>query len=100
MACRLCRIEHISDIMHLGQDILRKFIQAAAIFALLMSTASAQLPRAGVDLNPDSSRRPLTPEEKEKQEAIDDAYKSAMKKIPNKQQAVDPWGNIRPNPPK
>jgi hypothetical protein len=92
-------MEHISTMLHLAQNILRKIIHAAAIATLLVGNAFAQLPMPGIDLNPDSSRRPLSPEEKEKQEAIDDAYKSAIKKIPDKQKPVDPWGNIRPEPP-
>jgi hypothetical protein len=42
--------------------------------------------------------RPLTPEEIQKQKAIDQAYKSATKKIPNKNTTADPWGNIRSAP--
>lgn len=78
-------------------------MQAAAISALLMGTASAQIPLPGIPLNPDGSSdsRPLTKEEQDKKQAREDAYKSALKKIPNKDDAkpVDPWANMRPNPP-
>ncbi|MGD0025440.1 MAG: hypothetical protein ABSC37_12590 [Xanthobacteraceae bacterium] len=74
---------------------LRKLMQAAAVIALLTGTASAQMPMPAVHLNGD--KRPPTPEEIEKQKAIDNAYKSATQKIPDKK-PVDPWGNVRPNP--
>jgi hypothetical protein len=45
-------------------------------------------------LTPES--RPLTPEEKEKREAIEDAYKSAIQKIPDQKKSADPWENMRP----
>ena len=80
---------------HAG-DVLRKFIHAGAIVALLTGAASAQF-TPGISLTPED--RPLTPEDKEKRKAVDDAYKSAIEKIPDKQKFVDPWGNIRPNPP-
>jgi hypothetical protein len=80
-----------------------RLIQAAAISALLMGTASAQIPMPAITLNPDSrsDSRPLTKEEQEKKQAREDAYKSALKSIPNKNDAkpVDPWANMRPNAP-
>jgi hypothetical protein len=39
-----------------------------------------------------------TPEQIEKQRALDKAYKAAREKIPEKNAAADPWGNIRPAP--
>ncbi len=75
---------------------MKKLIQAAAIIALLTGTASAQLPMPSFPLNGDG--RQLTPEEMQKQKAIDQAYRSATKKIPNKKAANDPWGNIRSAP--
>jgi hypothetical protein len=74
---------------------LRKLIQAGAIVALLTGAASAQMPM-GIPLRA-PGKRALTPQEIEKQKAIDNAYRSATKTIPNKP-AVDPWGNVRPNP--
>jgi hypothetical protein len=76
-------------------DVLRKMIHAATVLALLTGIASAQF-KPGISLTPED--RPLTPEEKEKRKAVDDAYKSAIEKIPDKQKPVDPWGTIRPNP--
>ena len=74
---------------------LRKLIQAGAIVALVTGTAAAQ-DAVGSPLNP---RRPSTPEETARQKASDEAYKAAMKKIPDKASSTDPWGNIRPSAP-
>ncbi|MBI3703269.1 MAG: hypothetical protein HY244_05295 [Rhizobiales bacterium] len=75
-----------------------KLMGAAAVLALLSGAASAQF-MPGITLNPDTTRT-LTPEEKEKQKAIDDKYKSTMQAIPDKKKPADPWGNIRSAPPK
>ena len=64
----------------------------SAVIALLSATASAQQMPA-LSLHPDE--RPLTPEEREKRKAVDDAYRSTMQKLPDKKQADDPWGNLR-----
>jgi hypothetical protein len=40
----------------------------------------------------------MTPEEKQKQKTIEDAYKSAIGKIPDKKAPADPWGAMRSNP--
>ncbi|MGZ6174597.1 MAG: hypothetical protein ACXWNB_02085 [Candidatus Binataceae bacterium] len=67
---------------------------AAAIFVLFIGIASAQtLPMPGIGLNAD---RPETPDERAKRKAIDDEYKSTIRKIPDKQKPADPWANIRP----
>ena len=39
----------------------------------------------------------MTPEEKEKQKVIENAYKSAIEKIPDKKLPADPWGAVRSN---
>ena len=76
---------------------LGKLIGAAAVLALLTGTASAQLPMPSITLNPDGSR-PVSPEEKEKRQAVDDKYKATMQSIPDKKAPADPWGNIRSTP--
>jgi hypothetical protein len=80
----------------MAQTIVRKLVQAGLIFAFLTGTASAQVVPLSLPLK-GASKRPLTPEEIEKQKAIDRAYKSATEKIPDKQPA-DPWGTVRPSP--
>jgi len=95
MACGPCGTEHISGMAHLAQNILGKVIRAVAVIALLTGAASAQFQTPGINLSPDEPR--LTPEEKEKRQAAEDAYKSALKKIPDQKKSVDPWQSMRPN---
>jgi hypothetical protein len=74
---------------------LRKLIHAGAIAALAAGTAAAQ-DAVGIPLN---ARKPMTQEEIDKRKAADEAYKAAIKKIPDKAPSTDPWGNIRPGSP-
>jgi hypothetical protein len=80
----------------LTKDILRKIVHAGTIIALLTGAASAQIKTPGINLAPQD--RQMTPEEKEKQKAIENEYKSAIGKIPDKKTPVDPWGAVRSNP--
>jgi hypothetical protein len=41
-----------------------------------------------------------TPEQKEADEARDQAYRESLKKIPDAKVSADPWGNVRTDPPK
>ncbi len=81
------------------RDALWKLVLVAAIGALSTGTAAAQMPMPGLTLNPgsDTDSRPLTKEEAEKKKAREDAYKSALEKIPDKKNTkpADPWGNMR-----
>jgi hypothetical protein len=86
----------LCGIVRLTKDILRKIVHAGAIIALLTGAASAQMPMPGINLSPD---RQMTPEEKEKQKAIENAYKSAIEKIPDKKPPADPWGAVRSTTP-
>jgi hypothetical protein len=74
---------------------LRKFLLAGAIIAVLTAPAAAQFPMPGVTLK--DQPKTETPEERARRKAIDDAYNAANKKIPDKQVA-DPWASVRPNP--
>ncbi len=78
-------------------NLLRALMLIGATIALMSGIASAQF-TPGITLQPDATR-PLTPEEQEKRKAVDDAYKSAIQKIPNQQKPADPWGNIRSTTP-
>jgi len=78
-------------------NLLRTLVLAGAATAFAIGTASAQMPMPGINISP-GDKRPMTSDELEKQKALDDAYKSAIQKIPNKQKTVDPWGNIRSTP--
>jgi hypothetical protein len=73
---------------------LRKIIPVAAITVLLMGPAYSQslslIPRAG-----DTHR---SPEEIERDKAIERDYNEATKKIPDKKAPSDPWGAVRSSP--
>jgi len=74
---------------------------AATLVALLSGAAAAQVfPSTGIDISPGGSSRTLTPEEKEKQKALDERYKATMDAIPAKKAPTDPWGNLRSAPSK
>lgn len=81
-------------------SIILRITGAAAALALLTGIAAAQFQTPGVDLNPGARTRVLTPEQQEKEKAIDDKYKATMQAIPNKKAPADPWGNIRSAPSK
>ncbi|MGB8446945.1 MAG: hypothetical protein WCE32_21460, partial [Pseudolabrys sp.] len=67
---------------------------AGVIVMLLSGTAFAQSMRPGINLTP--GNRPLSPEEQARQKAVDDAYRSAIEKLPDKKKSADPWNSIRP----
>jgi hypothetical protein len=69
---------------------------AAAVVMLLAGTALAQSMRPGLNLMND--KPPPSKEEKEKQKAIDDAYRSAIEKLPEKKKSADPWEGVRSTP--
>jgi hypothetical protein len=75
---------------------LRKIIQATLIVFLTTGTASAQMPTPGMHLKDDKPSR--TKEQKEYDKALDRAYQSTIKKIPEAEKKSDPWGNVRPTP--
>jgi Lon protease-like protein len=68
---------------------------AAAIVMLLAGTALAQM-RPGVNFMTD--KPPPSKEEQERQKAVDDAYKNAMQKLPEKKKSADPWEGVRSAP--
>jgi hypothetical protein len=69
-------------------------VGGATVLALLPVGAAAQLP---MSMSMGRTKPEPTPEQREKQRALDKAYKSATEKIPE-QNAADPWGGIRPAP--
>jgi len=68
---------------------------AAAVLALAPVGAAAQLP---MSMSLAHDKPAPTPEQVEKQKALEKAYKAAKEKIPEQNAAADPWGNIRPAP--
>ena len=72
--------------------VLRKFLQALALIALMTGSVYAQIAPL-----PDNSTPP-TKEEREKK-AADEAYRSGLKSIPATRQSADPWADLRPSTP-
>jgi hypothetical protein len=70
-------------------------ILVGTMLGLMTGVAYAQL-MPSFKLNDDTKPR-MTQEEYEKQQALDNAYKSATKKIPDKK-VGDPWATVRPEP--
>jgi hypothetical protein len=73
---------------------LRKIIHVTLIVLLMTEAVSAQM-KPGVTLKNDKPSR--TKEQKEYDKAVDQEYRSAIKKIPE-QRKSDPWGDIRTTP--
>jgi hypothetical protein len=69
---------------------MRTFLAALA-FAAVAGPAVAQLPPINM-LNQD---RPKSADEVARGQAIDDAYKSTMKKVPDNKASNDPWAGVR-----
>jgi uncharacterized protein YecT (DUF1311 family) len=77
---------------------LRRTLHATIIVTLIMTGAVyAQTPTPGLHVKDETPSR--TKEQREYDKALDRAYQSAIKKIPNEEKkSADPWGNIRPSP--
>ncbi len=72
--------------------ILRIAFGTVAITTLVSGAAWAQ-----AMIIPTNQDRRLSPEELEKRQQADEAYKEAIKKTPPVQQKnTDPWGSVRP----
>jgi hypothetical protein len=72
---------------------IRCLLVAGAIVISFGADASAQLSTPGISL--DRERPRLSKEEQEKRKAVDEAYQSAISKLPDKKKPADPWGNMR-----
>ena len=68
-----------------------KVFRIAALMALLTAPAYAQTPT--INMMPEFQTK--SPEEKEREEAQQKAYKESLKKIPDAKASSDPWGNVR-----
>jgi len=71
----------------------RWLIAAGAIGIAFAGNARAQISMPAMNLSGD--RPQLTKEEQEKRKEVDNAYKSAINKLPDKKKPVDPWGDVR-----
>jgi hypothetical protein len=84
--------------------VLGTLASAGAGLLLLTAAASAQavgIGQNGVSISPFSPqqvKRPVTQEDVERQQRLDDDYKAATNKIPD-QKSTDPWGNVRSSTP-
>jgi hypothetical protein len=76
---------------------LRKIIHATLIVLLLTEAVPAQMQKPGMTLKNDKPSR--TKEQKEYDKALDRAYQSSLKEIPDQKNKSDPWGDIRPTAP-
>ena len=76
---------------------LRKILFMTFILVSMTQAVSAQMPMPGVHVNEDQGKVPRTKQQKDYEKALDRAYNSATKKIPE-QAKPDPWGDIRPAP--
>jgi hypothetical protein len=75
---------------------LRRLVLAGLAVALLTAPAAAQFPAPSFPLG--KGKKEMTPAERAKQKAIDDAYQAALPKIKDKSGPSDPWAGVRPDP--
>jgi len=76
--------------------LLRQLMLAGVAVAVLTAPAAAQMPAPSFPLQ--KGPKQLTPEERARQKAIDDAYQAALPKIQAKKGPSDPWAGVRPDP--
>jgi hypothetical protein len=70
-----------------------RILSVAAVLMLLTAPAFAQAPH--INMMPELPTK--SPEEKERDEVRDKAYKESLKKIPDAKTSSDPWGAVRNN---
>ena len=79
---------------------MRILTVAVVISALLIQASFAQLSSIGDAAVPlTADERAEIAKQKREEKANDEAYKSTMKRFPDSNQKVDPWGGIRPPAP-
>jgi hypothetical protein len=70
----------------------------SAVFAIALLAGPAYAQTPSINLLPETISK--TPEQKEADEARDQAYRESLKKIPDAKVSADPWGNVRTDTPK
>lgn len=71
-----------------------RLVLIGSTLSVITGVASAQSP--GMTIKTDQQQW-ISPEELEKRDQVDKAYKDAIKKTPAAaQKPVDPWGTVRP----
>jgi hypothetical protein len=78
----------------LGALLKMKVFLAAAMIAMLAGPACAQS-NANAPRTLEQMMDAKTPDQIEKEQAADRAYKDSLKKIPDAKAPADPWGNAR-----
>ena len=73
-----------------------KIVYAAAMTLMLVAPAYAQSKSPTME----EMMGGKTPDQIEKEQAADKAYKESLKKIPNAKAPADPWGGVRSDAPK
>jgi len=68
-----------------------KILRATAMLVLLTGPAFAQMPN--VNLIPEVESK--TPEQIERDQQLQRAYRDSLRKIPDAKAANDPWGTVR-----
>jgi hypothetical protein len=68
-----------------------KTFRIAAMMVLLAGPAYAQ--GLGANIIPDAPSK--TPDQIEREQALERSYKESLKKIPDGKASNDPWGNVR-----
>jgi hypothetical protein len=67
----------------------------ALLVAIPLPTGPARAQGSTPSINLLADQPSKTPEEVEKEEAQQKAYKESLKKIPDAKASTDPWGNVR-----
>lgn len=77
-----------------------RFARSALTVALLVGAGfwAAQAAAQAINLMPQVQSK--SPEERERERRIDEAYRARLRSIPDAQTAVDPWGSVRGAPSK
>lgn len=80
---------------------MRAFFVAVVAAVLLMQAPCAHAQHSAAPKGPSDKEKAKAQEKRAFEKDTDDAYKSTLSKMPDaKQQAVDPWGNMRAAPQK
>lgn len=66
-----------------------------ALVAVAMVSPGALAQRTQAPPEPSEKQKAAIIDKRAREKEIDDAYKAAVKQMPDKQQKADPWGNLR-----
>jgi hypothetical protein len=79
---------------------LRRLVCAGATILLITGAAGAQsdteIRSSPLSVPFKAKELPPSQEQIERQKAADKAYEAAIRKLPDKKSAADPWGDVRP----